>query len=86
MWLIYERGDDVGMWIFPVLFLAFAYAVILFGMGRFLQPSHDRLKLKRMDNIAFVQTLARGWGILTSSRRLERITDELAARRRNARR
>lgn len=74
------------MWIFPVLFLVCGFACALFGMGRFVQPSHDRLKLKRMDNIALVQTLARGWGVLTSSQRLERITDELSARMRSARR
>ncbi|GAA1559885.1 hypothetical protein [Brevibacterium picturae] len=69
------------MWIFPVLFLAFVYALVLFGMGRFLQPSHDRLRLKRLDNPAVVQTLARGWAALTSGRSLERITDELSVRR-----
>lgn len=69
------------MWIIPVLFLAFVYALVLFGMGRFLQPSHDRLRLKRLDNPAVVQTLARGWAALTSGRSLERITDELSVRR-----
>lgn len=73
------------MWIIPVLFLAFAYAVVLFGMGRFLQPSHDRLRLKRLDNPAVFQTLARGWAALTSAGSLERITDELAVRRRGPR-
>lgn len=70
------------MWIFPVLFLALGYALVLFGMGRFLQPSHDRLGLRRMDNSVLVQTLARGWAALTSARTLERITDELTIRRR----
>ena len=72
------------MWIIPVLFLAFGYALVLFGMGRFLQPSHDRLRLKHLDNPAVVQTLARGWAGLTSGGNLERITDELAVRRRRA--
>lgn len=80
-----SRGDDEGMWILPVLFLAFAYAVVLFGMGRFLQPSHDRLGMRRLDNPAIVQTLARGWAALTSVQSLERITDELSARRRGTR-
>ncbi|MCD1285500.1 MULTISPECIES: hypothetical protein [unclassified Brevibacterium] len=70
------------MWIFPVLFLALGYALVLFGMGRFLQPSHDRLGLRRMDNSVLVQTLARGWAALTSAHTLERITDELTIRRR----
>ncbi|SMX95910.1 MULTISPECIES: hypothetical protein [unclassified Brevibacterium] len=70
------------MWIIPVLFLACGYAAVLFGMGRFLQPSHDRLRLKRLDNPALIQTLARGWAALTSNGSLERITDELAVRRR----
>ncbi|WP_413333733.1 hypothetical protein ACH82I_14995 [Brevibacterium sp. GP-SGM9] len=69
------------MWIFPVLFLALGYALVLFGMGRFLQPSHDRLGLRRMDNSVLVQTLARGWAALTSAHTLERITDELTIRR-----
>ncbi|WP_193078961.1 hypothetical protein [Brevibacterium aurantiacum] len=70
------------MWIIPVLFLACGYAAVLFGTGRFLQPSHDRLRLKRLDNPALIQTLARGWAALTSNGSLERITDELAVRRR----
>ncbi|MGO2035104.1 MAG: hypothetical protein ACTH2U_01405 [Brevibacterium sp.] len=70
------------MWIFPVLFLALGYALVLFGMGRFLQPSHDRLGLRRMDNSVLVQTLARGWAALTLAHTLERITDELTIRRR----
>lgn len=70
------------MWIFLVLFLALGYALVLFGMGRFLQPSHDRLGLRRMDNSVLVQTLARGWAALTSAHTLERITDELTIRRR----
>lgn len=74
------------MWIFPVLFLAFGYAVVLFAMGRFLQPSHDRLGLKRLDNHVVVQTLARGWAALTSTGSLHRITNELAVRRRGPRR
>ncbi|WP_231442632.1 hypothetical protein [Brevibacterium zhoupengii] len=73
------------MWIIPVLFLALGYALILFGMGRFLQPSHDRLGLKMLDNSAVFQTLARGWAALTSNGSLERITDELTARRRGQR-
>lgn len=82
---MYSQGDDEGMWILPVLFLAFGYAVALFGMGRFLQPSHDRLGVRRLDNPAVVQTLARGWAALTSAHTLERITDELSARRRRSR-
>ena len=78
-------GDDEGMWILPVLFLAFGYAVVLFGMGRFLQPRHDRLGMRRLDNPAVVQTLARGWATLTSFHSLERITDELSSRRRRTR-
>ncbi|MDN5834619.1 MAG: hypothetical protein L0I80_01880 [Brevibacterium sp.] len=70
------------MWIIPLLFLACGYAVVLFGMGRFLQPSHDRLRMRRLDNPALVQTLARGWATLTSNDSLERITDELGVRRR----
>lgn len=73
------------MWIFPVLFLAFGYAAVLFGMGRFFQPSHDRLRLKGLDNLAVVQTLARGWAALTSTGSLVRITDELSVRRRGPR-
>lgn len=61
-----------------MLFLAFGG--VLFGMGRFLQPSRDRLGLRRMDNSAVVQTLARGWAALMSSHSLERITDVLSAR------
>ncbi|WP_240372608.1 hypothetical protein [Brevibacterium zhoupengii] len=73
------------MWIIPVLFLAFGYALVLFGMGRFVQPSHDRMRLKRLDNPAVVHTLSRGWSALTSAGNLERITDELSARRRGPR-
>lgn len=69
-----------------MLFLAFGYALALFGLGRFMQPSHDRLGMRRLDNPAVVQTLVRGWVALTSAHSLERITDELSARRRAPRR
>lgn len=73
------------MWILTVLFLAVGYAAALFGVGRFLQPSHDRLRMRRLDNPAVVQTLARGWAVLTSAHSLRRITDELSADRRSPR-
>lgn len=73
------------MWLLPVLFLVFGFACALFGVGRFLQPSHERLAMRRLDNFGVVQTLARGWAALASTRSLERITDELSASRRRAR-
>lgn len=69
-----------GQW---MLILAFGFTLTaIFGLGRFVCPPADRLRLRELDLAGLVTTFARGWAVLASSERAERISRHFREERR----